>query len=203
MSLTIKTRKNSGYGLSQRMVPLDVRKGVGEDGEFEGYASVFDVVDSYGTMMKRGCFVDSVREKGLKKIKLLAQHNSNEILGQWLEMTEDDKGLKVRGQLFMEDPQAKRYALWMNKGVLDGISVGFRTVKSSRIEDEEDGSVHWELLKLDLWEASLVTFPANELATVRSDYTNDDFGRNTLSGHRTDERAGAWRHVGRRAGICP
>jgi len=141
-------------------------KELSDDGEFEGYGSTFGNVDRGMDVVEKGAFRRTLKEKPLSSIKMLRDHDSTKIVGQWLALEEDERGLKVRGRLFSkpEDgvPLGKETHTLMKMGALDALSIGYRTVKSAW--DEQRGIR--SLLDVDLWEISVVTFPMNEMATV-------------------------------------
>lgn len=157
-------------------VPLDL-KAVAEDGEFEGYLSTFGNVDRGMDMVMPGAFRRTLKERKLSSIKLLRDHDTRKVIGKWLSMEEDDRGLKVRGKLFAGTVQLATETLaLMREGALDAMSIGYRTIKAQW--DEEQGVR--KLLDLDLWEGSIVTFPMNEMATVdavKTDLTITDVER--------------------------
>lgn len=157
-------------------VPLDL-KAVAEDGEFEGYLSTFGNVDRGMDMVMPGAFRRTLKERKLSSIKLLRDHDTRKVIGKWLSMEEDDRGLKVRGKLFAGTVQLATETLaLMREGALDAMSIGYRTIKAQW--DEEQGVR--KLLDLDLWEGSIVTFPMNEMATVdavKNDLTITDVER--------------------------
>jgi HK97 family phage prohead protease len=146
-------------------VPLDA-KAVSDAGTIEGYASVFGNVDSYGEIVEPGAFVDSLvksKREG-RKIKLLWQHDPHQPIGVWDDLAEDSKGLWVKGRLFKDTvaKAAEAYAL-LREGGLDGLSIGYRTLKA---EPKAGKPGVMSLLKLDLLENSIVTFAANDRARV-------------------------------------
>lgn len=138
-----------------------------DDGTFSGYCSVFDVKDSYGDIVKKGAFVNSLNEWQAKSKMppVLWQHNRSDVIGVWTKLYEDEYGLYGEGKLLIDDVAKARetYALIKN-GAIDGLSIGYRTSKWTWNEDENA----LELLELDLKEVSIVTFPANEDSTVSS-----------------------------------
>lgn len=150
--------------LDRLVRPFEIRAlGDGDDRTFEGYGSVFGVLDSYADIVAAGAFKRSLKEhKASKRMPaLLWQHNSDQPIGVYSEMREDDTGLYVKGKL--SDTQLGREAHTLLKdGALSGLSIGFRTLKSKI--DEENGVR--TLTEVDLWETSLVTFPANTAARV-------------------------------------
>jgi uncharacterized protein len=124
-------------------------------GVFVGYASLFGVRDQAGDMVMPHAFRDSLTRRPAADVRMLFQHDPAEPVGAWLEMSEDARGLKVRGRL---DPRVQRgrelLALLETRG-LDGLSIGFKTLLSTR----EKFTGTRQLLQVDLWEVSLVTFP--------------------------------------------
>lgn len=147
-------------------VPLTI-KSVSDSGEFEGYGSVFGVVDSYSDVVVRGAFSASLarwKEKG-RLPAMLWQHQMSEPIGIYTEMREDDVGLYVKGRLLVEsDPLAKRAHGHMKAGSLTGLSIGYLLEEDGYEYDREKGI--WILKAIDLWEVSPVTFPANDEARI-------------------------------------
>ena len=146
--------------------PLKI-KAVEETGEFSGYGSVFGVEDSYGDVVVQGAFAESLAEWGAKgrMPSLLWQHNMHEPIGVYTEMREDSEGLYVEGRLLVDDdPLAKRAHAHLKAGSISGLSIGYSLPGDGwRYDTDKDIFV---LEKIDLWEVSLVTFPANDEARV-------------------------------------
>lgn len=135
------------------------------DGSFHGYGSVFGVKDSYDEIVAPGAFADSLAEHSAKGRlpALLWQHRSGEPVGVYTSMKEDGVGLAVEGQLALKTARgAEAYEL-LSMGAISGLSIGFLTREDSF--DRVTGVT--TLKKLDLWEVSLVTFPANDAARVQ------------------------------------
>jgi len=133
---------------------LDLKR-VDPDGTFAGYASLFNREDLGGDLILPGAFRDSLRERGPAGIKMLFQHNPNEPIGVWEQLTEDARGLWAKGRLMPEVARAREVLSLMRAGALDGLSIGFRTLLGRR--DAKTGIRR--LAKVDLWEISIVTFP--------------------------------------------
>lgn len=71
----------------------------GAQGIFEGYASVFSVVDSDGDIMEPGAFAAALKTQS-RAVAMFFNHRRNEIpVGKWLDLSEDSTGLHVRGEL--------------------------------------------------------------------------------------------------------
>ena len=140
-------------------------KAINEDGTFDGYGSVFGVKDSYDEIVERGAFSDSLeshKSKGTMPA-LLWQHRGGEPIGVYTSMEEDDVGLKVSGKLALKTVKgAEAYELLKMKAI-SGLSIGF----VSREDSFDRVSRIRTLKKVDLWEVSLVTFPANDAARVQ------------------------------------
>lgn len=139
-------------------VPFKI-KAVSEDGLFSGYGSVFGVIDSYKEVVAPGAFAESL---GQRTPAMLWQHRSGEPIGVYSALREDQTGLYVEGKLALKTARgAEAYEL-LKMGAISGLSIGFVTRDDSydRVTDVRT------LKKVDLWEVSLVTFPANESARI-------------------------------------
>ncbi len=132
------------------------------EGRFEGYASVFGKLDDGGDIVMPGAFRRSLGLRGRHRIKMLFQHDPKEPVGTWDTIGEDDFGLWVVGRLVQDVPRAEALRRLIAKGAVDGLSIGFRTVKSTRASREG----HRRLWEVDLWEISIVTFPMMDLARI-------------------------------------
>ncbi len=143
-------------------------KGIDGDGEgtFEGYGSVFNVLDSYDEIVAPGAFATSLAEHKKKGTRpaMLWQHDYDKPIGTYTEMFEDKTGLYVKGQLDLDTQQGREARSHLKKRAVNGLSIGFVT-KQSQIDRENDDSIR-TLLEVDLWEVSIVTFPANGNARV-------------------------------------
>lgn len=137
-------------------------KAVFEDGTFEGYASLFETEDMGRDVVVRGAFAESLRAKGAAGIKMLFQHDPAEPIGVWEEIREDTRGLYVRGRLMSAVAKSREVLSLMRAGALDGLSIGFKAQRTQR--DARSGVRR--ILKLDLWEISVVTFPMLPQARV-------------------------------------
>ena len=139
-------------------IPFQV-KAVDDSGVFSGYGSVFGVVDSYEEVVAPGAFKESLEGR---VPSLLWQHRSGEPIGVYTSVKEDAVGLHVEGKLALKTTRgAEAYEL-LKMGAISGLSIGFMTREDSY--DRVTGVR--TLKKVDLWEVSLVTFPANDAARV-------------------------------------
>ena len=147
-------------------------KAVNADGTVEGYGSVFGVRDNYDDVIAKGAFVQSL--KGHKAAgtmpAMLWQHDADKPIGVWTEMVEDEKGLLIKGQLAMETVKGKEAHALLKMGALNGLSIGFMSKEWAYDRETEVRT----LTAIDLWEVSLVTFPANEKARVTNVKSADE-----------------------------
>jgi HK97 family phage prohead protease len=154
--------------IENRLSPLYEFKLAGSDttGFFTGYASTFGgAPDSYGDVVARGAFLSSLANHSTKGSlpAMLWAHQSDEPIGRWISLKEDDHGLAVEGKLTIGTKRgAEAYAL-MNDEAL-ALSIGYRIQPNGA---EYQGSTR--ILKgVDLFEISAVALPANPAARVTS-----------------------------------
>lgn len=144
--------------IEQKSLSLDV-KAVGEDGQIEGYGAVFGNRDSYGDIMVKGAFVETLKSR---KPKMLWQHNMLDPIGTWEEYYEDERGLYMKGRIAIKSTKGRDAYELVKAGAIDGLSIGYVTK-----DYEMEGGARL-LKKVDLFETSLVTMPANMAALVTS-----------------------------------
>jgi HK97 family phage prohead protease len=136
------------------LLPLS-RISLAPDGAVEGYASLFGEVDQARDMVMPGAFAQTLKQRGLRKIPMLFQHDPSEPVGVWLEIQEDFRGLRARGRLIPDVTRARELLALMKAGAIDGLSIGYRTVRG---QIDPKTRVR-RLYQVDLWEISIVTFP--------------------------------------------
>ena len=124
-----------------------------------GYASAFNLEDNYGDIIKKGAFTASISEPS--QIKLLWQHDSKFPIGKIDRLYEDEKGLVLEASINCELNKGREASLLVKDGVIDGLSIGF-TIGKSHLSDKGNRII----TDLKLWEVSIVTFPANNMAKI-------------------------------------
>lgn len=164
-------RKDAGGGREVRSFALQI-KATGEDGTVEGYGSVFGVRDNYDDVIAKGAFVQSLKDHKAAGTMpaMLWQHDADKPIGVWTEMVEDEKGLRIKGQLAMETVRGKEAHALLKMGAINGLSIGFMSKQWAYDRETEVRT----LTEIDLWEVSLVTFPANEKARVTNVKSADE-----------------------------
>lgn len=147
--------------MKQMDIQLNI-KSLEKEGTFEGYASVFHVLDADQDRVAPGAFGAALqkanRDGGWPK--LLWQHDPSAPIGRWLAMREDDHGLFVKGKLCLETVKGREaYVLLKNKAI-EGLSIGYTPLQ---VKHEGGERI---LTAVALHEISLVTFPSNGSARV-------------------------------------
>jgi hypothetical protein len=128
------------------------------------------VADQSGDVVARGAFAASLAARGPGKIRMLYQHFAHEPIGVWQIVREDARGLYVRGRLVTDTQRGRECLALLSEGALNGLSIGFRTVRAKR--DAKTGLRH--LLQIELWEISVVTFPLLSASRVTAVGSKDD-----------------------------
>ena len=156
-------QRDAGTAREVRSVALEIRA-VSDDGTIEGYGSVFGVRDDYDDVIASGAFVGSLKDHKAAGTMpaMLWQHDADEPIGVWSEMVEDEKGLRVKGRLALDTVRGKEAHSLLKLGALNGLSIGFVSKQWTYDRESEVRT----LTEIDLWEVSLVTFPANSKARV-------------------------------------
>jgi uncharacterized protein len=158
-----------------KALPLTLKAAPGEDGVFEGYASVFGVVDLGMDVVERGAFAKSLTTR---KVKMLWQHDQGAPIGTWETVSEDDHGLFVRGRIIPEVEKGREALALLKAGAIDSMSIGYRTIEAESAT--ANGRGVRKLTEIDLFEISLVTFPMlpdAKVTDVKSLVTERDFER--------------------------
>ena len=154
-------------GLERKFCQFDQELSVKEGAVIEGYASLFGDQDRGGDVVELGAYAASLSklEAEGRQVKMLWQHDPAQPIGVWDEVREDGRGLYVKGRLLEGVARAREAAELIAAGAIDGLSIGYRTVKAAK----NTKSPHTKgrlLQELELWEVSLVTFPMLPSARV-------------------------------------
>ena len=118
--------------------------------QFKGYASLFGVPDGAGDRVTPGAFAASLRRRGAGDVRLLYQHFPHAPIGAWEEIAEDARGLYVHGRLSRAVEQVRDIRALLADGALNGLSIGFRTVRAKRGASLGKSGGHL-LQEIDLW----------------------------------------------------
>ena len=146
--------------LSRKSYPMEIKE-ISDEGYFSGYGSVFDVVDDWDDVIVRGAFVETLQKK---TPVMLWQHDSAEPIGVYERIREDEIGLWLEGRLLLDLEKGREAYILLTNRAIRGLSIGFLPLAW---EWETRDNTRVRVLKeIDLWEVSLVTFPANPKAVV-------------------------------------
>ncbi|NHB77950.1 HK97 family phage prohead protease [Rhodobacter calidifons] len=168
----------SEYGAPERKFQQsDAGLVVTEGHLVEGYASLFGKTDQGGDIVQKGAYAASLKRLAARggRVKMLWQHDPGQPIGVWDEVREDATGLWVKGRILTEVERGREVAALVQAGAIDGLSIGYRTVKAER-----DRKGRRLLSELELWEVSLVTFPMLPEARVAA---------------KADDLDDGWRHI--------
>jgi HK97 family phage prohead protease len=145
-------------------ISLNTRMSLAGDGTVEGYASLFGEIDQARDMVMPGAFTQTLKQRGVRRIPMLFQHDPSEPVGVWLELREDLRGLWARGRLIPDVARGRELLALVGQGAIDGLSIGYRTVRGRIDPATRVRRLH----QVDLWEISIVTFPLLDSARVRA-----------------------------------
>lgn len=145
---------------------------VTEEGVFTGYASVFGNTDSYGEVVVKGAFAESLEAQDAFPVYWSHQMSDPMMnIGKTLEIYEDDHGLFVKGQLDLDSPMGAQVYRLIKDGRVNQMSFAFDVEDFKQAKSAEGGDDVIELHKLKLHEVSVVQVGANqatELLDVKS-----------------------------------
>lgn len=132
-----------------------------DNGEFEGYASVFGGIDAVNDTILKGAFAETIK-KG-ERVAMFVNHDSHQVpVGDWVEMKEDDHGLKVKGVIDLNHKDGPTVYSALKRKAMDALSIGFR-IPNGGSEIKDDVRI---IKNIDLKEISLVNFPADNAARI-------------------------------------
>lgn len=158
---------------------LQINKEDIKEKSFIAYASTFGNVDSYGDIIEKGSFKESIKKsKDTGRYpKLLYGHYSGSVCGIIKDMEEDDKGLLIEGE-FIDTTKGRDTHEEVKTGAIDSMSIGF-FLKDYEIKDKKR-----YIKNTDLFEVSFVAFPANDKALVQDVKAQEwDWSDETLVKH--------------------
>ena len=149
--------------LERKFCTFDAAVTVNDGCLIEGYASRFGQCDQGNDVVASGAYRASLKRlsDAGRGVKMLWQHDPAQPIGVWDEVGEDDTGLFVKGRILDSVEKGREAAALIAAGVIDGLSIGYRTKAATK--DKQGRRV---LTELELWEVSLVTFPMLPSARV-------------------------------------
>jgi HK97 family phage prohead protease len=141
----------------------------GEDLKIEGYFALFDSVYEMAPGLSESIAPGAFTKTLSGDIRALTNHDTTLVLGRTkahtLELREDSHGLWGSISINPKDADAMNLYERVKRGDVDQCSFGF-DIRSEDTDIREDGSIHWTLREVDLYEVSCCTFPAYEETSI-------------------------------------
>ena len=167
--------------------PDDDVEGHGEDladGEFIAYASVFDNRDSYGDIIRKGAFTETLAEWSTSgnTLPVLYGHDFGDPfsnIGAVVDVVEDDHGLRVKARLDLDNAKGAQVHRLLQEKRLSQMSFAFDVLEGA--EMEVDGTWAYEIRRVKLYEVSVVPIGANQETSVVSVKSGDGGGDSTAT----------------------
>lgn len=138
---------------------IQIKNDSTDDLLFSGYASVFNGVDSYGDTVLPGAYENTLKNRH-RPVRMRWNH-FGPVIGKWIELKEDKKGLFVTGELTPGHSTADDVWASLKHGAVDGLSIGYRVLDSE--PKDEPGEI---LKEIELVEISVVEEPADRAAQI-------------------------------------
>lgn len=167
--------------MTKRFLDLQVRAAPDKgEGVVEAYASVFDVDYRVGYGLKEtikpGAFAESIKDRSIPIYHEHSWRNGDEPIGVTRAVAEDETGLRVEAELFVDtSPKARNVYRAMEARALNEWSIGFVPTEETTVT-RENGDEVIEVTKGDLLEASTVLRGANpetDTVGVRAEFDED------------------------------
>ena len=158
--------------MDRLIAPIEI-KSTKEDGSFTGYAAVFNNMDLGRDVILPGAF-KSVTTTSDGQVRIAMNHNLHQLAGK-AKFEQDERGLRVEGQLTLGVSYVRDAYELMKAGVLDGLSVGFDIPYGGSSYEDRDGDCVRIIKEAVLWEFSLVPFGMNPEALIENVKTIRDF----------------------------
>lgn len=143
-----------------------------EHGSVSGYFAVYEVDDSTGHKLKKGCFNDTLaqRAKTGHPYPLCYNHDHDQIIGAVTRIEERGAGLYMTAK-YLNTPRAQEIRELVKRGILYQLSFQYQTIESHKMPNW-DGTSTKELYKGNLYNISIVPRAAQDLALITSEKAN-------------------------------
>lgn len=135
------------------------------EGYFAVFNSIYEIAPNMTESVAQGAFSNSLSGD----IRALTNHDTTLVLGRTkahtLELREDEHGLWGRITINPNDRDAMNLYERVKRGDVDQCSFGFEIV-NEETDFRDDGSVHWTIKDVNLYEVSACTFPAYQETNI-------------------------------------
>lgn len=187
-----KSRQMRSRGTEFRAAEQDGQKYI--EGYFAVFSGVYELWPGATESVDPHAFDDTLGGD----VRALINHDTTLVLGRTkagtLELKVDSRGLWGRIRVNQADGDALNLYSRIERGDVDQCSFGFEILEEET-EWRDDGSVHWTIKRVKLYEVSPVTFPAYEDTSVsarRRDYDEIRERRTEAWKAKTKERLNKW-----------
>ena len=142
-----------------------------EDGNLyiEGYFAVFNSVYNIAPGMSESIAPGAFSKVLNNDVRCLTDHDTRLVLGRTtantFEIREDEHGLWGRALVNPNDQDAMNTKARVDRGDVNQASFGF-DILDEETEYRDDGSIHWTIKEVELYECSVCTFPAYEETNI-------------------------------------
>ena len=141
----------------------------GDTPHISGYFAVFNSIYEIAPGMSESIAPGAFSRTLSNDVRALINHDTTLVLGRTkahtLELREDERGLWGDVAINPNDGDAMNLYERVKRGDVDQCSFGFEIV-SEETDFREDGSVHWTIKEINLFEVSACTFPAYEATNI-------------------------------------
>lgn len=143
----------------------------GEEKRIEGYFAVFNNIYEIAPDMTESVAPGAFSETLNGDVRALTDHETMYVLGRnqagTLELREDDKGLWGSILINPNDQDAMNLYARVERGDVNQCSFGF-DILSEETDFRDDGTIHWTITAVKLYEVSVCTFPAYAETSVEA-----------------------------------
>ena len=157
-----KEYETKSNDMQYKSLTVNIKATDDEKGIVEAIVSCFGNVDSYGEIVDKGAFVDSLARKFPKGVWM---HDWTIPVSKTLEAREVDSGLYIKGQFNLDTQRGREAYSDLKFGTVDEFSIGYS------VEEDylgEDGFRHLKKLKLYEWSPVLIgANPATQVLDVK------------------------------------
>lgn len=154
------------YGKNFRATETEGKKRI--EGYFVVFGDVYEMWPGATESIDPGAFEGQLGGD----VRALIDHESRLVLGRTtagtLTLRADEHGLW--GEIIINENDSDAMNLWhrVERGDVSQCSFGFEILDEKKEINEATGAVHWTVLRVKLWEVSVVTFPAYESTNVKA-----------------------------------
>lgn len=171
---TVFDKDSSAFRIMQKreVRPVSTEFKTREDGDLptiEGYFAVFNSIYEIAPGMTESVAPGAFSRTLSGDIRALTNHDTTLVLGRTkahtLELREDEHGLWGKVSINPKDADAMNLYERVKRGDVDQCSFGFEIV-NEETDFRDDGSIHWTIKDVNLFEVSACTFPAYQETNI-------------------------------------